>query len=147
MVAGGQRFRDGLECICRQSAGLAERCRSAWSQPLTTSADVPAAPGSPAAGTSSPSSNHEPTLNRAQMDEGGVAKTVTYDPIYLITLRGIEARCARSISAMPIHRHAGIEDALLRASRRGVKVRVHTNSMESVGDPILIRPILAALAP
>lgn len=87
--------------------------------------------------------DHEPTDSIIRQG----TKTLSYDPIYLTTLRAINgAKTSIDISNAYYIATQPIENALIAAMGRGVKVRIHTNSKESVDDPTLVGPILRGLA-
>jgi phosphatidylserine/phosphatidylglycerophosphate/cardiolipin synthase-like enzyme len=106
--------------------------------------DVPAEPDAGGAENLVAFVDHDPSTSVSTV--GG--KKVTYDPIYLATLRAIKgARRTIDISNAYYIATAPIEDALVDAvQKRHVRLRIHTNSKESVDDPSLVKPILTGLA-
>ena len=70
------------------------------------------------------------------------------DPVLLAVLKGIEGSTTSVDIANAYYLgNPALQEALLDALERGVKVRVFTNSAESVDQPIMAKPILSSLSP
>ncbi len=92
---------------------------------------------------------------RQRRVQGGVRMAVVnhtpnpegIDPIYLGLLKSIEAsETSIDIANAYVILTPAMRDALIRARKRGVKVRIFTNSAQSVDEPVVSVPILKSLA-